>query len=150
MNKPNQLRIPKKNEPTIKPIWNVNWFKQQCGSPRSKVQRDNINKRWSIFLDNEYKGIDWKIDINATFEQYALYRFQTGTVSADSIDSEISTINHILHDQGIGIDRKIDAVGTRHVLDGMKRVQNELFNLDNGRQARALTDDLCDTGGSRL
>ena len=38
----------------------------------------------------------------------------------------------------------LNAVGTRHVLDGIKRTQFALFGISNGKQARALTDKLCD------
>ena len=42
------------------------------------------------------------------------------------------------------MDREKDGIGLRHVLDGMKRTQFDLFGISNGKQARALTDILCD------
>ena len=126
-------------------VWDPEWLKQQCGASKTRLARKGALKKWKKFLKLYFKqSEDWVNDINGAFEKYAVWRFKTGTVSADSIDSEISHINHDLHDMGRGLDRKVHAVGTRHVLDGIKRTQGELFGISNGKQARDLTDRLCD------
>ena len=126
-------------------IWDPNWFKMQCGAVGTREARVRALAKWDEFLNMYIKrGTPWKQITNDTFEKYAVWRFSTGTVSSDSIDVEISHINHDLHDKGKGLNRKTDCVGLRHVLGGIKRTQGDLFGLVNGKQARALTDRLCD------
>ena len=131
--------------PDKKVIWDPEWFKSKCGAVGTQKSRELALNKWDKFLkicsDN---GAPWEKITSATFEQYAVWRFKTGTVTSDSIDAEISHINHVLHDKGVGLNRKFDCVGLRHVLGGIKRTQLDLFGLENGKQARACTDKLCD------
>lgn len=120
-------------------IWDPDYFKNQCGAINTREARQRAWSKWGKFLN----GSNAKI-CNDTFERYAVWRFATGTVSSDSISAELSHINHKLHDKGVGLNRMTEAVGTRHVLDGIKRTQFALFGICNGKQARALTDKLCD------
>ena len=105
-------------------IWDPDYFKDQCGAKNTRESRQRAWVKWEQFLN----GSNAKI-CNDTFERYAVWRFATGTVSSDSISAELSHINHKLHDKGVGLNRMTEAVGTRHVLDGIKRTQLFTTNI---------------------
>ena len=127
------------------------FFEDWLYAKRTKDMYDRSWRYWQLFLTAR-KTLDSNFDpipSDQLFKQYALWRLNDcrrkgkKINKASSINGEISAINSLLHNQGTGLHRLTEAVGTRHLITGIERWQTESLGYQKS-QTRAMVDDILD------